>query len=165
MPTPTYKPLATKTLTTTASSITFSSISQSFRDLIIVCNSAVSTSTANLYLQFNGDSASNYYFVTMYGSGGGSGVSQYVNTAVMYAGYGNIDLDTSFAGIHQINVMDYSATDKHKSVLFRTNNATSQTHAAAGRWASTAAISSIVIKPTASTFAANSTFTLYGIVA
>jgi len=165
MPTPTYTPLANVTLGSTTSQVIFSSISSSYRDLVIVCNAAISSGTGGLFLQFNSDGGNNYSFVTMYGTTGGNYASQSVTTAIMYAGYGTNDLDTTFKSNHLINIMDYSATDKHKSVLFRTNHVDYQAHAAAGRWASTSAINTIRVATTSSTFAAGSTFALYGVSA
>jgi hypothetical protein len=69
-----------------------------------------------------------------------------------------------------IQVMDYSATDKHKSVLVRANSdAPSQNGvvaAVAGRWASTSAVTSVVLLPEVGpNFASGSTFNLFGVIA
>jgi hypothetical protein len=61
--------------------------------------------------------------------------------------------------------MDYSATDKHKTVLVRSNAASTGVEAIAQRWASTAAITSILVFPSTGSWAAGGTFSLYGIVA
>jgi hypothetical protein len=63
-----------------------------------------------------------------------------------------------------LQIMDYSATDKHKSALTRTTH-TSQSvvEALASRWANTAAITSLAVS--GGTFNVGSTFALYGIVA
>ena len=71
-------------------------------------------------------------------------------------------LATSDQDIATASFMDYSATDKHKTVLIRANHP-GETVACAGRWANTAAITSITIN-TASTFVIGSVFSLYGIV-
>jgi hypothetical protein len=63
--------------------------------------------------------------------------------------------------------MDYSATNKHKTVLVRADNANSITMAHAARWANTSAITSIVLTSFegAGNFAIGSTFSLYGVIA
>jgi hypothetical protein len=61
--------------------------------------------------------------------------------------------------------MDYSATDKHKTVLSRANNAANGVTAIAGRWASTSAITSIVLTFQSSSLATGSTVALYGVSA
>jgi hypothetical protein len=60
-----------------------------------------------------------------------------------------------------IQVMDYAATDKHKTVLARYGGASLGTGMLAGRWASTAAVNTINI---IGSFTSGSTFYLYGIV-
>jgi hypothetical protein len=63
------------------------------------------------------------------------------------------------------HIMDYSATDKHKTVLARSNDASMVTYASASRWASTNAITSILIDPDSTTqIAVGSTLSLYGII-
>jgi hypothetical protein len=158
-----YTPLANITLGSVAASVTFSSISQAYRDLVVVCNATVSLGTVNLFTQFNSDGGSNYYFVVMRGNGAVA-ASEFVNTAVMYPGYGLNDLST-VPSIIKFDIMDYSATDKHKSVLFRSNHADYGTMATAGRWASTSAVNTIKLQPTGSVFAVGSTFALYGVSA
>ena len=65
-----------------------------------------------------------------------------------------------------IQAMDYSATDKHKTVLARQNAAAYQTYAGALRFGTTDAITSIqFLTANASTikYDAGTTFNLYGI--
>jgi hypothetical protein len=59
--------------------------------------------------------------------------------------------------------MDYSVTDKQKTVLSRTNSSFG-TDITAGRWASTSAITSVTVYPSSGDFEIGSTFALYGIV-
>lgn len=158
MGTPTYTPLANITLGSSASSVTFSSIPATYRDLIVVGDYTGST-VALVLMEFNG-SASGYTAVEMSGSSGG-GVSSSTATNI---NFGAIYGSNKMTVISQI--MDYSATDKHKTVLRRGNNAQqSELNAAAGRWASTSAITSISIATTGGTFSSGSTFALYGIEA
>jgi hypothetical protein len=70
MPTPTYTPLATVTLASTASSVTFSSIPATYRDLVVVHNNfGTVNNDANSNFRFNGDSGSNYSRVYAFWSG------------------------------------------------------------------------------------------------
>jgi hypothetical protein len=150
--------LATLTLGSTASTVTFSSIVGTYRDLRLVMQLAGS-GTEGLRLRVNGDTASNYNYAFLIGDGStASSASGSLNAfagAVAYA-------STTFA---IYDFLDYSVTDKHKTLLSRGNNAAVQTIATAQRWANTAAITSIAVFPTAGTFAAGSTFTLYGVSA
>ena len=160
MPTPTYTALATITLGSSASSVSFSSIPATYKDLILVTD-GITGADATLFLRFNGDSGSNYFFVRGVGFSGGTfsdfggNVTEIRNT---------IQFNTRGPGITQI--MDYSATDKHKTVL-QTGNAKNATEPAmgGGRWANTAAITSIFCGLNTSTFVSGSRFDLYGVIA
>jgi hypothetical protein len=63
--------------------------------------------------------------------------------------------------------MDYSATDKHKTVISRFGSAARETQATASRWANTAALTSINFFQESGgvTFSTGSTFSLYGVIA
>ena len=80
MPTPTYTPLATVTLGTAASSVTFSSIPATYRDLILVVN-ATTSADGIPSLRFNGDSGNNYseHGLSSTGSVIGSGATSSFN--------------------------------------------------------------------------------------
>jgi len=58
--------------------------------------------------------------------------------------------------------MDYSATDKNKAALTRSGAAAQVTVMLSTRWANTVAITSLTVVPQTSSFAAGSTFNLYG---
>ena len=163
MPTPTYTPLATVTLGSSASSVTFSNIPATYRDLILVVNTVGSTG-AGFYFQFNGDTGSNYSYV--YALGNGTSTESAAVTATE-ARFGNI---TTGLGTHLLSVMDYSATDKHKTALVRSGSPTAGTGTVASwmfanRWASTAAITSMRIFPSGATMNSGSTLNLYGVIA
>jgi hypothetical protein len=159
MPTPTYTALATVTLGTTAASVTFSSIPATYRDLILVYNGTVNVG-ATTTVQFNGDTGNNYNHVQMYGVGSGSG------TSVSSSNVSNLNLGYPGTSITNIivQIMDYSATDKHKTVLSRGNNAAVLTSAHVGRWASTSALTSILFSQD-QVFQSGSNFALYGVIA
>jgi len=158
MPTPTYIPLQTITLGSAASSVTFASIPQTYRDLVFVFNGSF-TAIANSFWQANGDTASNYSYVQMWGTGSGSGVS---NSAGPVDG-GLAGANYTGRGTNIVQFMDYSATDKHKTAMTRNNDAGGVVGAVASRWANTAAITSIRIY--GPTFVSGSTFSLYAIEA
>jgi hypothetical protein len=64
----TYEAIASTTLTATASSIDFTSISSTYTDLILVCY--LQDSGGASYIRVNNDSGSNYSRTIVYGSGG-----------------------------------------------------------------------------------------------
>ena len=57
----TYVAIATNTLSSAAASVTFSSISGAYTDLVLVTNATLASGgAANLWCRFNGDGAANY---------------------------------------------------------------------------------------------------------
>jgi hypothetical protein len=152
-----YVALANITLGSSASSVTFSSIPASFRDLVLVFNGTGSGTTGNLRMTFNGSTLSNFSDVRMYNFNNSSGSDTTGGDSLVSLG----SLNNRQASV--VNIMDYSATDKHKTYLFRGGAPAVGSGASANRWASTAAITSIVLINTAGTLDAGSTFALYGI--
>lgn len=164
MPTPTYTPLANITLGSASGTVSFTSISSAYRDLVLVTNLLTNTA-CNVYLRPNNDSGTNYAYVNMGGFGSGGGYSG--NNDGGYAGllttaYSTPDATTWWT--MKADVMDYSATDKHKTFLIRNGDAAEAVVAIAGRWKNTAAITSLIVTTgDANTFSAGSTMALYGI--
>jgi hypothetical protein len=159
MPTPTYTPLATVTLGSSASSVTFSSIPATYRDLIVVFVGSASTA-ADLRIQLNADTGSNYSFV--YAFGAPPSVFSAAGTQNGLT-FGAVDGNQTLS---KISIMDYSATDKHKTSLTRWDSASSNAVAMyASRWANTAAVTSLLVFPTSGTLSTGATVNLYGIKA
>ena len=169
MPTSTYTPLANITLGSTATSITFSSISQSYRDLVLVVfsrdtNASVVTTQ---FLRVNNVSSGNLYSnVLMQGTSGGANSTSSSSQNEWGIGFSaGANASSGIFAQNTYHFMDYSATDKHKTVLAR-NDAADATNggarAAALRYADTAAITTINVLP-ATSFAAGTTATLFGI--
>ena len=155
MATPTYTAIASITLGSSASSVTFSSIPQDYRDLVLVFSGEGSV-FASYEILLNED-ASNGSQVYMRGDGS----SPFSTTDAKLSWLFGAQQTTAI-----LQVFDYSATDKHKSTLQRSGNPADFVYAAVGRYASTSAITSIEIGDVGSaTFAAGSTVSLYGIEA
>ena len=163
MPTPTYVALATTTLGASASSVTFSSIPTSgYRDLVLIVEAKISGS-AGLRLRLNNDSGSNYNQVVMRNNGASTLSTSYSGETAFYPSDVGLSVDVPFNYICQIN--DYSATDKHKSLLIRTNTNASTVEAHALRWASTTAVNEVNVFLSSQNYRAGSTFSLFGIEA
>ena len=151
MPTPTYTPLATVTLGTTASSVTFSSIPATYRDIVV---SSELIGSFGGRMRFNSDSGTNYPRVLMYATG--SAASTENGFIVEQSPSGN--------DMNLIQIMDYSANDKHKTVLIRQSEANlGNVTATAARWANTAAVTSITFLLVGGNLQAGTTISLYGI--
>lgn len=164
MATPAYIPLATVTLAASADFVNFTSISQDYSDLVLTVEYKAASGVINIRPTFNGDSNFNYSYVLM--SGDGSGTASGSGTLNYVRSIQNCSATTTTAHIVNYQIQDYSATNKHKSTLVRGNSlgGYSGTEAFATRWANTAAITSIGLVPNTGSFAAGSTFKLFGIL-
>jgi len=161
----TYVAIATNTLGSTASSVTFSSIPATYTDLVAVVNASVTAGGVNLCLNINGDTTATYSetYVTGNGSAAESARLNATETTFKIPYYGYM---TTSPGVYTINIMNYANTTTYKTILARANNAANGLSAMAGLWRATpAAINQLVFTTASSTFTAGSTFTLYGIAA
>jgi hypothetical protein len=160
MPTATYIPLANITLGSTAATVTFSSIPSTFRDLVLVINGTlVSSVGGDLTAILNSDTGGNYSRVFMGGDTGSAFSYKFTGETTLRFGYMGDGQHLSIT-----NFMDYSATDKHKTVLSRSNNSNGAVFAWASRWANNSAITSMILDTTsANSFTSGSNFALYGI--
>ena len=157
MATPTYTLIDSVTLASSAASVTFSSIDQSYGDLVLVAK--FTTASGNYsYLRINGDTGFNYPGVYMRGNGSAADSGTLNSTGIV-----DVPSGTSLGGLWTVQIFDYSATDKHKSALSRYDSAATSTNAVAHRWANTAAITSVTYVAGASNFLTGSTFHLYAI--
>lgn len=164
MPTNTYVALDTTTLVTATPSITFSNISQEYTDLVLVANIAQEAGNNSLRYRFNNDSGSNYSATYLIGNGSNPSSNREPNiTSAYVATTGSTTLETNFI----LHIMNYSNSTTYKTAIGRGNRASAETDATVGLWRNTAAITTISFAlgsgfPT-NNFAANSTFSLYGI--
>ena len=167
-----YESIATFTLGTAASSVTFSSIPSTYTHLQIRYLAKTSRSAVNDYakLEINGDTTtSNYRSHTLNGDGGSAYAGTTAN-AIEIGGFpGNTNADMFGAGV--LDFLDYANTNKYKTIRmlsgFNQNSAstgTSWVGLDSGLWMSSSAITSIKITPgVGPNFVANSQFALYGI--
>ena len=160
----TYEIIATTTLSSTSSTINFTSISSAYTDLRLVLTYKISAGAPLTRLRFNSDTTALYSNTTFMSDGTtGSGNN--------YSGQTNIAIDTYGASTTiptfiTIDLFSYAGAT-FKTVLLTANedqNGSGQLSIAAGLYRSTAAITSINLFPTASTYAVGTTATLYGIL-
>lgn len=154
--------IATTTLSSAASSITFSSIPSTYTDLRLVLVGTTTTGSKGVNLQFNSDTGTNYSRTSLYGTGAVAGSDAETNTnnlncaAVMTATYPSMWCYDLFS----------YANSTYKTVLWseaEDQNGSGFVTRLAGLWRSTSAISTIKINSTGS-FATGTTATLYGIL-
>ena len=153
----TYNPLQSAVLTSSSSEVIFSGIDQSYTDLILSFNGIGSTS-ANLNVQLNGDTGSNYSFTALYGTGSTAASNRGTGTTYIRAGY----ITAAQTGTI-LQFQNYANTTTYKTVLMRDYPSGGDVEIAASLWRNTAAITSIRFYPSSGTFAAGTTIDLYGI--
>ena len=159
----TYTQIATTTLGSAASSVTFSSISGSYTDLVCVINSNTTADT-QIRIRFNSDSNNNYSATVL----GGDGSSAF-SVRVSNESSGNIGALGTNWSTNLIHINNYSNATTYKTILGRFNETSAsygETGAKVVLWRSTSAITSIAFTlPSTYTYASGSTFSLYGIAA
>jgi hypothetical protein len=160
----TYTPLATTTLGSNAASYTFSSISGSYTDLILVSRTSLNGSAVrSLALRFNSDTGSNYSYTRMFGDGSVGHSDRETNLT-----YGVYAIGSSERTSTITHINNYSNTTTFKTLLGRGGyTGSGYVSIFASLWRSTAAITSITLLGSTSSanFSVGSTFNLYGILA
>lgn len=163
MPTVTYLPIANITLASATQVVSFTNITQQYRDLVIVLNGSLAVN-GSLCIDMNSDYGSNYSAVDMYGTGSatGSGFGGY--TAVVLFGR-SFAINSGQSIMATATIMDYSATDKHKLTLTRGSASGQLVEAASGRWANNSAVTTFRVFNNFGNIAAGTTISVYGVAA
>jgi hypothetical protein len=162
----TYESIATTTLSSDTT-ITFTGISQSYTDLVLILQGNRIT-TSNTYIQMgNGsiDTGSNYSLTYFRGYGGGSigygTASNLSNGIFIDAGTDNSQISTQI-----IHFMNYANTNTNKTIVYRFNQTSTEVGGGVGMWRSTSAINQIKVWTAGNgTLSTGYTATLYGIKA
>ena len=160
----TYVALATQTLGTAASSVTFSSISQDYTDLVVVAAMPASGAVTTA-IRLNGDTATNYSTTLMVGSGGGTGSYRESNKSYGVTGglVSGLGANSNFI----LHIQNYANTSTFKTILVRSNSATNnEVGANVILYRSTSAITSINFidyNGGSNNYPIGTTFSLYGI--
>lgn len=155
----TYEKIATTTLGSSTATVTFSSISGAYTDLVAVCN-IVGTPNTYMLVTLNGDSGSNYSRTVLAGTGSAASSYRSSNTTSIDTGF--YFSNSSSNAIFNFN--NYSNATTYKTALVRGNTVNYEVAAAAYLWRNTNAITTIAFSGTAN-YLTGSTFTLYGIKA
>jgi hypothetical protein len=129
--------------------------------LVFIVNGSVTASTVGIFLQFNGDTSTNYSNTTIYGDGSTAGSVRATSASSI-----QINNMTQSPCVMIVNVLNYANSTTYKTTLSRNNNPSVAVNSSVGLWRATpAAITSVTFLTNSSTFIAGSTFSLYGIKA
>lgn len=153
--------LASITLQQASASVSFSGIPQNYRDLVLVFNGTTAIADG-VGSRFNGDSGTNYSAARMFGNTASGALADiFTNFTRILQTAGDTNLSTFFIS----QIIDYSATNKHKTVLTRNGITSNNVSAITARWANTEAVTSIMVFSPGSSISAGSTIDLYGRIA
>jgi len=168
-----YESIATVSVSTATSTISFTSISATYKHLQIrylARCSRTDYTVATMFARFNSDSASNYAGHALYGNGSTAASYGNANQTFGYVGAvvgANAAADIFAGGV--IDILDYANTNKYKTTrsLNGVNiNASSgdEVGLQSGLWQSTSAVNRIDLTlETSANFLQYSQFALYGI--
>lgn len=151
-----------------AASITFSSIPSTYKHLQIRMITRNTSTGSLVYAQFNGDTATNYSYHSLFGDGASPSAAGGATQAQLRVNQNPISTslaNTFAAGV--TDILDYTNTSKNKTIRTMTGldmNGSGSIYLYSGAWFNTAAVTSILVYPAANTFAQYSTFALYGIL-
>jgi hypothetical protein len=160
----TYEPIATTTLGSTASSVSFTSIPGTYTDLRIVC---VGSSNANgqWYARFNGLSTALYSYTNISGNGTTAASALATGDLALYFNYSNTYSTTQPAMI-TMDIFSYAGSTNKTSLLTYDGdrNGSGIVERTVGLWRSTAAITRVDVFSGSGSFTTGFTATLYGIL-
>lgn len=160
----TYTPIYSQTLTSTATSITFSDIPTTFTDLVLAISIIPSGAGLSPQIRVNGDSGSNYSYTTLYGNGTSALSARGSGNNTTYLYYANSPTSGTTAQ-YNVQFQNYSNATTFKTMLHKLSVTGIESTLQCVLWRNTSPITSIQIFTSASSFASGSTFTIYGIKA
>ena len=147
-----FESIATTTVGTSVSSVTFSSIPATYThlQLRILCRGTNTNAEMQLGYRFNGDTGSNYTFHLLRANGtsafvDGAGSLTFCQATVRYAA---ASAAAGMFGGGVSDILDYSNTNKYKTVRSiggTDQNGSGQVYYSSNLWMNTSAISSIDI--------------------
>lgn len=162
----TYEPIATTTLSSAAASYTFSSIPQTYTDLVLIFNGSNALGNDAYLVQINGAAGTSYCATYLESDGSTAYSSRWASRADIPVARGASS--TAGADLVTMNLFNYTNTNMYKSFISRYSLASTTGQRASltvGTYMATTAITSILFKSSGSTMSTGSTLTLYGIKA
>lgn len=163
----TYQPIATTTLGSSTSSYTFSSIPDTYTDLILVTQvRGTDTDFRNIFVRPNSDSATNYSRTALYGTGSSAGSVRVNSTnAGLYVGDASPS-NQDYVQSSITHIMNYTNATTYKTALCKTGAGNYAIAATVSLWYKTPEkITSLYIYLNVGNLGAGSVLSLYGIKA
>jgi hypothetical protein len=160
----TYEPIATTTLGSAASSITFSSIPGTYTDLrLVVIVKAVNSDT--LKVRLNNDTGTNYSTTQLSGDGASAISYRWTNSSSWFLWYNNAVSETQWE-FHTWDIFSYTGSTNKTALSTRSAdyNGSGEVYRGASLWRDTSTINRIDVGLLNTNMAIGTTATLYGIL-
>lgn len=167
----TYIPIASTTLTTSAGSVTFSSIPATYTDLVLRWSGRSTRANigTDVLITLNSSTATNYSYTFMRGNSASAVSSRGSNQANLWVVTNGTNTTSNTFSSNELYIPNYAASQNKPISSYDVveNNSSSSGQALidayAELWRVTDAITSITLAPDASSFVSGSSFFLYGI--
>lgn len=166
----TYEPIATTTLSSAASSITFSSIPGTYTDLRLVIVAATTNTGADgwgLFMQFNSDTGSNYSRTMVEGNGSSAISARATSVTSISVGFTLPGTSTSLWGFGEIDIFSYAGSTNKTCLMTSSSdlNGSGWVRKSVGLWRNTNAITTVGFTVEGgNNFRSGTSATLYGIL-
>jgi hypothetical protein len=158
----TYEPIATTTLGSASTTITFSSIPATYTDLVLIVV-GTSSGSASLFFRLNGDTGTNYSSTILQGNG--SSASSLQNSSQTEIAT-NAEFNATHPIMAELNVFSYAGST-NKTCLFNVSgdkNGSGLVTRGVGLFRSTSAITSLTVFSGGTNMDIGTTAALYGIL-
>jgi hypothetical protein len=161
-----YDALASVTLNASVyGGISFVAIPSGYKHLQIRQMSLTTADLVQPQMRFNSDGGNNYSRHSLYSAGSSAGVYGAASVGNLVVGGLNTGNNTTNPYVCVIDIYDYDSTTKYKTMTSLSGtdrNGTGEIGFHTGVWLNTAAITSVTMD-CGGTYAANSSFALYGV--
>jgi hypothetical protein len=155
-----YDLIASTALTSAASSVTFSSIDQTYEDIFLTA-SIVPSANANVILRINGVTSASYQYIQLLGIGTtsrGAKFESQTSSGILFDGVSSGTRSTA-----EVYFGEYSKTNKKKSYVSKASSTIPGYVMAVHNFASTTAITSISLIMASGNFNSGTQLSLYGV--
>ena len=158
----TYEKIATTTLGSATTSITFSSIPGTYTDLRLVIVNQVSAGAQSIAIRFNSDTGTNYSTTWLTGDGASASSSRTTSLTSL----SGMRARSENIGFGTMDIFSYAGSTKKTSLITSSNdlNGSGEIYTIVGLWNSTSAITNIELFVSSRNFNIGTTATLYGIL-
>lgn len=155
-----YTFISRTTVSSNTATVTLDNLTQTFRDLVIVVDGTLSEA-ASASIRFNNRTDLQLPYINVQTNGNSTQIVLSDNSSLIVGG-DLVQFNTNRFMI-QVNIFDYTQTDKHKSVLSRFSSGQNGLGMTAGRFPATTAVTRLDFQSWM--FAPGTTFTVWGVSA